>query len=350
MACRRKRPRLSANEEADGSADFDRFYFRAYGDISIHETMLGDTARTNSYRSAIFGSGAIKDKVILDVGAGTGILSVFCAQAGAKHVYAVEASSMAEQAKLVIKCNGVEDRVSVIQGKVEDIELPEMVDVIVSEWMGYLLVYEWMLSSIIFAREKWLKNNGVLFPNTASVFIAPLGDCEDLRDRLKFWEEMRPLYGVEMASLQAYARKCLTDVVHVQLVPPQNVQAHACQVCHINLKTVQEEDLSSVKGNFQFKCFGYSRVCGFVVWFDVTFPDHSQLSTSPYAEPTHWEQCIVYTKETQDVAQDTEITGTLELKPHRKVSRYVEVDLTYKFGNSEETHKQSYSMDEGAGS
>lgn len=52
--------------------------------------MLKDVVRTKSYRDVIYKNKfLIKDKIVLDVGAGTGILSLFCAKAGAAHVYAV---------------------------------------------------------------------------------------------------------------------------------------------------------------------------------------------------------------------------------------------------------------------
>ena len=74
----------------------------------------------------------------MDVGAGTGILSIFAAKAGAKHVYAVEYANIAYHAIKIIKDNGLEDKITVIKGKIEEIQLPvEKVDIIISEWMGY---------------------------------------------------------------------------------------------------------------------------------------------------------------------------------------------------------------------
>jgi len=103
--------------------------------------MIKDKVRTDSYRNAIIKNPHLfKDKVVLDVGCGTGILSMFCAQAGAKKVYAVDFSDIAIQAKEIIKLNGFENVIEVIKSKIEDIkELPgvdKKVDIIVSEWMG----------------------------------------------------------------------------------------------------------------------------------------------------------------------------------------------------------------------
>ena len=114
--------------------------------------MIQDSVRTSAYRNAISPE-LFKDKIVLDVGCGSGILSLFCAQAGAKIVYAVEMSDIAEKAVKIIEKNNFSHVINVIKGKMEDVELPvEEVDIIVSEWMGYCLIYESMLESVLFAR------------------------------------------------------------------------------------------------------------------------------------------------------------------------------------------------------
>ncbi|CAN6456957.1 unnamed protein product [Victoria cruziana] len=137
------------------SADY---YFDSYSHFGIHEEMLKDSVRTKTYQNVIYkNSFLFKDKVVLDVGAGTGILSLFCAKAGAKHVYAIECSLMADMAKEIVQANGYADVITVLKGKVEEITLPvQHVDVIISEWMGYFLVFENMLNTVLYARDKWL--------------------------------------------------------------------------------------------------------------------------------------------------------------------------------------------------
>lgn len=64
-------------------------------------------------------------KVVLDVGTGSGILAIWCAQAGARRVYAVEATNMSVHARELAKGNDVGDIVEVIQGSMEEVMLPE---------------------------------------------------------------------------------------------------------------------------------------------------------------------------------------------------------------------------------
>eukprot|EP01133_Synstelium_polycarpum_P013649 gene13649-16072_t len=105
-------------------------YFDSYFDLSVHEVMLKDKPRTLAYKEAIeINAIDFKDKIVMDVGAGTGILSMFAARlGGASKVYAVEASKMADVANMLIKANGLQDKIQVINKRVEELldeDIPE---------------------------------------------------------------------------------------------------------------------------------------------------------------------------------------------------------------------------------
>ena len=133
--------------------------------------MLSDFVRTDTYRRGIMAAG-IKDKIVMDVGAGTGILSIFAVQAGAKHVYSIEPSAVASDMQEIINDNGYADKITIIRKMSEDLTLEDFdgnkPDFIVSEWMGYFLYFEGMLPSVIKARQmfgdtaKMLPSNGTL--------------------------------------------------------------------------------------------------------------------------------------------------------------------------------------------
>ena len=162
---------LKNNEKKD-------YYFNSYSSYYIHEEMLKDKVRTGAYQKAILeNSELFKDKIVLDIGSGTGILSFFAAQAGAKHVYGIEYADIADYSLEIIKKNKMEEKITIIKSKVEEAELPvEKVDIILSEWMGYFLLYESMLDCVLFARDKWLKKDGIMFPDRAQMFLAGLED------------------------------------------------------------------------------------------------------------------------------------------------------------------------------
>lgn len=201
----------------DGAKDHD-YYFNSYSSHHIHEEMLKDTSRTTAYQRAIENNPEdFKDKIVLDIGCGTGILSLFAAKAGAKHVYAVDNAEIALFAREIVKANGYEDKITVFKGKIEEINFPFKegeVDIIISEWMGYFLLYESMLDCVIWARDKYLnKKTGKMLPDRAQMYIAAIEDSEYTTDKKSFWNDV---YGFDMSIMSSSIFK---DPV-VDTVPP----------------------------------------------------------------------------------------------------------------------------------
>lgn len=75
--------------------------------------------------------------------------------------------------------------IEIINKKVEEVELPEKVDIIISEWMGYFLLYESMLDTVLFARDKWLKPEGSLFPDRANLYICAIEDGDYRTEKIE---------------------------------------------------------------------------------------------------------------------------------------------------------------------
>ncbi|KAG8436591.1 hypothetical protein GDO86_007630 [Hymenochirus boettgeri] len=324
MAMLKKRKRDRTEQDSE--------YFQCYSDVSIHEEMIADSVRTNSYRMAILRNHPkLYGKTVLDVGAGTGILSVFCVQAGAARVFAVEASSVSQLARDVMKSNGMDTKVNVIDSPVESAEIPGLVDAIVSEWMGYSLMYESMLASVIHARDKWLKPGGLILPSSADMFIAPIHH-PSVESRVNFWSSVKDLYGVDMACVQTFARSCImSNEMDVNLVSPEDVLSFPVKFTSIDLNSCTQEEVRHLHGSFQFTCFGSSLMHGFAVWFSVTFPGEKNviLDTSPYAEETHWKQTLLYLDDEVQVEQDTVISGDISLSPSDINPRHLHVLLNY---------------------
>ncbi|KAI1213676.1 S-adenosyl-L-methionine-dependent methyltransferase [Annulohypoxylon truncatum] len=182
--------------------DESQYYWDSYAGVEIHETMLKDAVRTDAYRDFIYNNKHLfAGKIVLDIGCGTGILSMFCAKAGAAKVIAVDASAIITKAQENIFHNGLSSVITCVHGKMEEVSLPvDEVDVIVSEWMGYCLLFEAMLPSVLYARDRYLKPGGLLVPSHANLWVAPVSDPQYVADTVDFW---RDIYGFDMRAMQA---------------------------------------------------------------------------------------------------------------------------------------------------
>eukprot|EP00439_Symbiodinium_sp_Y106_P046717 s5453_g5.t5 len=289
-------------------------YFKQYGCLEEQMTMLQDSVRMQAYRNAIETSVAdFRDKVVLDVGCGTGVLAIFAAKAGARKVYAVEASDMASAAKQVVAANGVDKVVEVIRGMVETIELPEKVDVIISEWMGNFLLKESMLDTVLIARDRFLKPGGLLFPSHARLFLAPCAhSCfaerwQSYVDELWAWrsfvQHMHVSFGLSYGPLTTQQEKEASehhlqswDWVHLN---SSHLRGPPVQLLALDLATLPLSRLQSLHEQaFDIvlpitKDGTVGGLCGF---FDISFQHVSgesefvDLSTSPFSKATHWGQ------------------------------------------------------------
>lgn len=114
-----------------------------------------------------------------------GLDSRFAVRAGAKHVIGVDMSTIIEKAKEIVERNGMSSKITLLQGKMEEVKLPyEKVDIIISEWMGYFLLYESMLDTVLYARDKYLKKDGLIFPDKATIFMAGIEDGEYKEEKI----------------------------------------------------------------------------------------------------------------------------------------------------------------------
>lgn len=305
------------------SADY---YFDSYSHFGIHEEMLKDTVRTKTYQNVIYQNTFLfKNKVVLDVGAGTGILSLFCAKAGAKHVYAVECSQMADMAKEIVEANNLSDVVTVLKGKIEEIELPVAhVDIIISEWMGYFLLFENMLDTVLYARDKWLVDDGIVLPDRASLHLTAIEDAEYKEDKIEFWNNV---YGFDMSCIRKQSMmEPLVDTVD------QNQIVTKCQL----LKTMDISKMTSGDASFTapFKLVAERSdyIHALVAYFDVSFTKCHKLmgfSTGPKSRATHWKQTVLYLEDVLTICEGEAVVGSMTVAPNKNNPRDVDITLKY---------------------
>ena len=231
-----------------------------------------------------------QDKIVLDIGSGTGILSIFAAKAGAKHVYAVENAEIALFSRKIIEYNGLDKAITVIKGKMEEVELPvKEVDIIISEWMGYFLLYEAMLDSVLWARDKYLRKGGLMFPDRCEMYIAAIEDAAYKHEKKSFWDDV---YSVDMSCMApTVMREPLVDYV-----PSKAILSGPCKILELDLLTMKPRDDEFVCG-YQLRMNENEMIHGLVSWWDAMFsnlPNPVELSTAPYLKRTHWKQTVFY--------------------------------------------------------
>ena len=395
----------------------DEAYFGYYSMLSHQAQMLQDTVRTAAYQRAILNNARdFIDKVVMDVGAGNGILSFFSAQAGAKKVYAVEASNMVDCLRKVVDAskadrdenevadeketlelmgagdaglggvsfgttNPKEQRNAWLQGrlvpvhsKVEDVQ-PEhlqghtQVDTIVSECLGVLLVHERMCESFLDARDRFLAPGGSVFPSAGTICLAPFEDKQlwnDTANKAKWWLNSN-FYGVDVspfASL-AFEENFASPVVGV--FAPQCLLSVSSDYV-IDFASISKQELKEFTIPVEWTFTNAAIVHGLGGWFDLHFNSQSSppasdtdatmsepntasnamsleaalntiqsasastdaalttlptidtsssttfMTTSPYAEPTHWQQVRFLLPEPLAVNRNQKITGSIHCK------------------------------------
>ncbi|XAR54470.1 Histone-arginine N-methyltransferase [Bertholletia excelsa] len=302
-------------------------YFGSYSSFAIHREMISDKVRTDAYRQAILNNPSLfHGASVMDVGCGTGILSLFAAQAGASSVTAVEASDkMAAVATQIVKDNGFlwhkssNEAVSqctgiirVVQGMVEELDSskhvqPHSIDMLLSEWMGYCLLYESMLSSVLFARDRWLKPGGAILPDTATMFVAGFGRGGT---SIPFWENV---YGFNMSCIGKELVEDAAQIPIVDVLDSSDIVTNTAILQSFDLMGMTPDDMDftsriELEPQFENQDNFSGSTCktwcyGVVLWFETGFTSRFCkempviLSTSPYTPKTHWSQTILSFKE-----------------------------------------------------
>ncbi len=183
--------------------------------LPAHLRMLDDKIRVEAYRKAIFQT-VRKDDVVADIGTGTGILAFFALQAGARKVYAIEKEPIIEVAKRAAKENGF-DRICFIHNDSRQTQLPERVDIIVTETVGCFGIDEGITEILHDAQNRFLKNDGKIIPRALSVQAVPV--FFKTQHPFDFLE--KPFYGIQNSYLRDLA---VNNTYSIQSVSPDYLQ------------------------------------------------------------------------------------------------------------------------------
>ena len=262
-------------------------------------------------------------------------------------------SSIIDKAKEIVQANGLSSKITLLQGKMEEVEMPRQhmnngkVDIIISEWMGYFLLYESMLDTVLYARDQYLLEGGKIFPDKATIYMAAIEDGEYKDDKIgcmwrpslllrvvlisTVWDNV---YGFDFSPMKENA---LTEPL-VDTVELKALVTDPCAVFTIDLNTVTAAELA-FSAPFNLRCQRNDFIHALIAWFDIDFTAcHKPIrfSTGPHTKYTHWKQTVFYLREVLTVEEGESVTGYLTNKPNAKNKRDLDIQIDYQLDTADE--------------
>ena len=271
-----------------------------------HKTMLVDEVRMDAYKKGIHE--VVKEgDVVADIGTGSGILAFFSVQAGARKVYAVEQDSIIEEAEKLAKRSGFDEKIVFMKGRSDKVELPEKVDVITSELIGFFGLEENLLHFKIDARERFLKPGGRLVPAWLELCLVPVESEVIWRKHIGLWN--RDYYGFDFSPVRHYAvsQRYLTDCTNKvdRLAAP-------CTISHIDFYEIKRIPFVF---NAEVTITKNGNLHGLMGYFRSGLSPNVVLSTSLEEPVTHWKQTFFPLEDVIPVEKGDELSCKIKAIP-----------------------------------
>lgn len=233
-----------------------------------------------------------------------------------------------------------------MRGKIEEVLLPvKQVDIIVSEWMGYCLLFEAMLDSVIWARDRYLAPDGLMVPSHATLRIAPLSYPEFVQDNISFWKSV---YGFKMSSMLQNVH----DEAFVRCLSPSALAGESAPFLQLPLHTISTAELIFTKEFSVTLAKDIDALDGWTIWFDIFFmtsrnkdpaadavpssmkkQDLVAFTTGPDGPDTHWQQGIFLINDKKNPAlplkKGQAIKGSVEYQKKKEGSRFLDIDIKW---------------------
>lgn len=259
--------------------------------------MVFDEVRNRPYAQAIR-ERAHAESVVLDLGAGLGLHGLIAAAAGAKRVYLVESEPVLRLAMEVARANGLADRVVALEGRIEDVTLPEQVDLLVSVLTGNLLFSEDLLPSLFHARDRYLKAGGHMIPDFADLMLAPVNAPALHRKHVGAWSGQ--IHQLDYSAVRRFAANEIQwlrskDLDVRRLAPGQPLQS-------VDLTSATNADCVGA-GEFQVEASGTCH--GLLGWIQIRLGSAvlSTYGTDAQQQDVHWAKAFLPFDEPLEVVE-----------------------------------------------
>ena len=272
-----------------------------------HFSMMNDTLRNDLYQAAI-NLVICEGDFVLEIGTGSGLLSMMAANAGANSITTCEASeAIAKVAEKIICTNGYSKKINVINKMSTELivgkDLPRKADIIISEILSSEFVGEGVRSTILDANKRLLNENGKMIPKSGDIMIALLENNEELDKNYSVEKvngfdlsEFNVLSGSKFsydATQKPKLLSCPRSAFHISLHNTQSIKT--------------EEKIINVQVERNGICFGI------IQWLKVQLFEDIQYENNPSEKNSHWPAIIYPFKKPKEVmaGQTLEINATL---------------------------------------
>ncbi len=282
-----------------------------------YREMLSDTVRLEAYTRAIEATVRPGD-VVVDLGAGLGILSLIAARAGAARVHAIEKGDAAQLMRRVIERNGLADKIVIHEASSRDVTLETRANVLVSETLGSFALDENTLPFTVDARERLLEEGARMIPSALEPFLAPV-ELPEEHERAAFWSDVA---GFDFSD----ARDEMLSRMRLAHVTPEALLSEGQRCARIDLASTDAQGLT-VRHLFPMQRAGTAH--GLAGWFRVELSEGVSIDTAPWAPPTHWAQAFFPYRAPVQVIEGDVMEVKLHIGPQSE--RSDDTTLRYEF-------------------
>jgi protein arginine N-methyltransferase 1 len=238
--------------------------------LDNYGTMISDRVRLDAHAEALRRV-VTPSTVVVDIGAGTGIMSLLACKFGARRVYAVEPSPAVQLLVEAARDNGYADRIVVLQRRSNEVTLPERADVIVSDLRGVLPPFQTHFADVVDARERLLANGGRLVPATDTIWIAPVSAQDAFEERRRPWQDRD---GLVLHS----ALRVLDSSPFKHRARPEDLLGPAARWADIDYQRMTSFGL---RGAGSCNVARAATAHGLLAWFDTVLVEGVEYSNAP---------------------------------------------------------------------
>jgi protein arginine N-methyltransferase 1 len=263
--------------------------------------MISDSARFDAYGKAIARSVRTGD-VVAEIGCGPAVFAALACQVGAKRVYAIETEDIIDVARQIAAANGVTDKIRFFQSDSRKVELPERVDVIVSDIRGVLPIFDGALVSLQDAKKRFLAANGVMIPRRDVVKVAILEAEEVYSTLVSPWKTR-----VAQMDLSIPLRLVL-NTAHPMTFKVEQLMSEAQELC--SLDYIGDFGFNA-SARLAFRGNRNGTAHGICVWFETELYEEIGFSSGPGSPVTIYGQLFLPWLEPVLIEEDQEILVTV---------------------------------------